>query len=113
MAKKKKERCKHPMCDKPAYANGYCRGHYRSNLRNERMDMLVAMFGNKCAVCQGSFPPVVYDFHHRDPSKKSFNIGRELAHKSWEAIMEEAEKCILICSNCHRLAHHVQSKCFD
>lgn len=44
------------------------------------------------------------DFHHRDPKLKSFPIGtNRKCHTS--VIAAEIRKCVLLCSNCHRLCH--------
>jgi predicted HNH restriction endonuclease len=29
-----------------------------------------------------------------------------LLRNSWECIMEEAKKCIMLCANCHMITHH-------
>jgi hypothetical protein len=43
-------------------------------------------------------------FHHVDPSKKRFNFAG--AHsRSWESQVKEAQKCIVLCANCHREVH--------
>ena len=54
---------------------------------------------------------VVYDkcqealqFHHIDPETKSFGIGN-FGTKRLPALIVEAEKCILVCSNCHAEIH--------
>jgi hypothetical protein len=44
-----------------------------------------------------------FDFHHRDPSTKQFAIGSFTG--AWETLLVEAEKCDLLCANCHRLRH--------
>ena len=46
--------------------------------------------------------PVLYDFHHLDPSTKEFGIGSATTTRSRQAYFEEAKKCIMLCSNCHR-----------
>jgi hypothetical protein len=46
------------------------------------------------------------DFHHNDPSQKE--IALALApNRGWslERIMREAEKCTVLCANCHRNLH--------
>lgn len=65
---------------------------------------LVEYFGGKCTKCQGEFPAICYDFHHRIPRDKLFTIsGQQLILHSWEELIEEADKCDLLCSNCHRI----------
>src|SRR6516162_7634891 len=49
----------------------------------------------ECAHCGG--PADL--FHHVDPATKSFGIGD--ASASLDRIMEEIEKCILLCRSCH------------
>lgn len=61
--------------------------------------------GGCCAVCGGIFPPCVYDFHHIDPTLKDFQPSAAL-DRNWVRATEELDKCILVCSNCHRIIHH-------
>ena len=58
-----------------------------------------------CAKC-GEERPYVIDFHHIDPSTKSFTIGTSYRGDG-EKVREEIEKCICICSNCHREFHYI------
>lgn len=44
-----------------------------------------------------------YDFHHLDPNQKDFSIGKQ--SKSFAVIRSELDKCVLLCSNCHRKRH--------
>jgi len=48
------------------------------------------------------------DFHHLDPSNKLFDIGNAWCYKSLKAAFEEMEKCIPLCSNCHREFHYLE-----
>jgi hypothetical protein len=58
-----------------------------------------------CERC-GFSHPAALDFHHRDPSRKSFAIATGPAlGKSWETIVEEIAKCEVLCANCHRIEH--------
>lgn len=41
------------------------------------------------------------DFHHKDPTKKSFSLSVRGLSYSWESVLKEATKCILLCKNCH------------
>jgi hypothetical protein len=59
---------------------------------------------NVCYDCNKSFPTVVYDFHHLDPSEKDFSIGQK-SFRSFEDLKEELDKCVMLCSNCHRIRH--------
>jgi hypothetical protein len=45
----------------------------------------------------------VLEFHHRDPDGKDFKVSQG----SWslERMKAEADKCALLCANCHREEH--------
>lgn len=55
-----------------------------------------------CMDCGKTYPPYVMDFDHRDPSQKSFNITAQAGFHSIGELLEEVEKCDIVCSNCHR-----------
>lgn len=89
-------------CSKEQHALGYCMNYYGKLLRYKKTVELINMLGGKCSRCQGKFPPHVYDFHHKDSKEKEFTIGKELLHRNMLEVYEEANKCELLCSNCHR-----------
>lgn len=51
----------------------------------------------------GEKDPVVLEFDHIDPAAKSFEIGN-MTRIGWglERLLAEAEKCDVVCANCHR-----------
>lgn len=57
-----------------------------------------------CILCGHSIPEAC-DFHHVDPSNKSFTIGRDIMSRGRDRVLAEVEKCVVICSNCHRLVN--------
>ena len=62
--------------------------------------------GNKCSVCGYDKCSEALEFHHKNPETKEFNISG-FHCLSWEKIQEELDKCILVCSNCHREIHYL------
>ncbi len=67
---------------------------------------LIKMKGGKCEICGYSKNISSLCFHHTDPSQKSISLdGRSLSNHSMERILEEAEKCQLLCHNCHHELH--------
>ena len=76
----------------------------QNNKRQEKLQALVEFLGNCCYCCKQSFPLCVYDFHHVDPTNKEFTIGEYMGY-NLEKLKQEASKCILVCSNCHRILH--------
>lgn len=59
----------------------------------------------KCAHC-GETHEAVLDFHHVDPGTKEYTVSY-LSGKgfSLDKIKKEIDKCIVLCSNCHRKLH--------
>ena len=61
--------------------------------------------GGECQVCGYASSMAALDFHHIDPSKKSFAIGSCRKTKFNDDIEKELDKCALVCANCHRAIH--------
>lgn len=64
-------------------------------------------FGEKCADCgvkSSSKNYIIFDFHHLEPSKKEFHFSQSI-HLSDKRYWAEINKCVMLCSNCHRLRH--------
>ena len=45
-------------------------------------------------------------FHHVDPKTKSFNISKSYGNVSKVTLLEEINKCVLVCHNCHADIHY-------
>ena len=66
--------------------------------------------GGSCVDCNVSYPKapyVIFDFHHLDPNIKDVDWSK-LRLRSWDKVINELDKCVLLCSNCHRIRHHVE-----
>ena len=63
--------------------------------------------GRECMVCSFSSEMPIYELHHHDQAGKETNIS-SIMHHSWAKVEKELRKCILVCSNCHRIIHHVE-----
>ena len=63
----------------------------------------------KCVKC-GENHISCLDFHHIDPIKKEFEIAKAINQLSIEKnkILKEIEKCIVLCSNCHKKFHYLE-----
>ncbi len=72
--------------------------------RQQTKEKLVQRFGNCCFDCKQSFPNYVYDFHHLDSSQKDHQISKLLLYKT-DKLERELTKCIMLCSNCHKIRH--------
>ena len=78
--------------------------------RRRLKEMSVEHMGGKCSICNYNKCINALEFHHLNPDKKDFSIGNNGHTRSWEKIEKELEKCILVCSNCHREIHHEINK---
>ena len=83
-----------------------------SSQRNRRRSFkkeLINFHGGKCQICGYNKSKSALDFHHLDPSKKSFSISNKIREGTKKEIfqqcIEESKKCILVCSNCHHEIH--------
>lgn len=64
-----------------------------------------------CAKCGYDKIPSVLEFHHINPNEKDNTIARMSSNKyNIDAIMQEIDKCVCLCANCHREFHYYESK---
>lgn len=80
-------------------------GNDAALIRRLVKNKLVRLKGNKCVICNNTYPNAVYDFHHIDPNEKDFNLGNKASTVKMDICLQEIAKCILVCSNCHRMIH--------
>ena len=68
---------------------------------------LIRLKGGKCEICGYDKNIAALEFHHLDPNVKSFQLdSRHLSNTTRDKIIEELDKCILVCANCHRELHN-------
>lgn len=106
--------------EKECKLHGVCRhaketsGHFRctkcrvlavQKRRNIIKELAVEYKGGKCEVCGYNKCVAAMDFHHQDSLQKDFGISAKGITRSWEKTKIELDKCILLCSNCHRETH--------
>ena len=66
----------------------------------ERLAYLIDYFAEHPCVDCGETDPVVLEFDHlRD---KEFGISSGIRDRNWEAVLNEIDKCDVVCANCHR-----------
>jgi hypothetical protein len=88
-----------------------CREYTRNYLKNVRRPKLIELKrlaveykGDKCSRCGEVLPDVCYDFHHIDRATKYKEVSCMITELySWDDIIKELDKCILVCANCHRI----------
>ena len=81
-------------------------GMMESNRRNrERKKMIINESKTPCVKC-GESRVHILDWHHINPSQKSFDLSKEQEH-GIVAIKAEIEKCVCLCRNCHADFHYI------
>jgi hypothetical protein len=76
------------------------RNDYKRNLTQRINDYKM---DKGCVSCGEKSHPAVLDMHHLDPTIKEDSPSS--LRTSWDRWIEEAQKCIVLCANCHRKVH--------
>jgi hypothetical protein len=78
-----------------------CRSEAVMRRRRRVKQILVEETGGQCQICGYDRCVAALHFHHLDPTKKSFNLSLRGVTRSIAKVRAEAEKCVLLCANCH------------
>lgn len=70
----------------------------------EKARWLVEQKGGGCCLCGYRECTSALEFHHVEPQHKDFQINKRWS-MSKENLLKEIDKCVLLCSNCHRETH--------
>jgi hypothetical protein len=105
-----KECKKHGLTEFRLYKNGNRKAVYKclkcnvdavKRRRHAIKKKAVEYMGGKCVKCGYNKCIAALEFHHPD-SNKEFGIGANGYTHSWIKLKKELDKCILVCSNCHK-----------
>lgn len=90
--------------------SAYCK-ECENNIHTEKYKLIkvkmIEYKGGQCVDCNLKLEDShysVFDFHHLDPKEKDKDF-KKIKYRKWERIKEELDKCVLLCSNCHRIRH--------
>jgi 5-methylcytosine-specific restriction endonuclease McrA len=78
-----------------------CRAEDVVNWRRRMKARLIEEAGGQCELCGYRRYQGALQFHHLDPSQKDFTISRGGVTRAFQELRSEAQKCVLLCSNCH------------
>jgi transposase len=78
-----------------------CRSEAVSRYRRRVKQRLIERAGGCCQICGYDKHPGALHFHHLDPAEKSFLLSRNGVTRSFAEVAAEADKCVLLCGNCH------------
>lgn len=81
-----------------------CSVKYVTERRKQAKKEFIKYKGGCCQLCGYNKCDGALEFHHKDPSKKDFQINRG-ASLIFEKVKDELDKCALLCANCHREVH--------
>ena len=80
-----------------------CRKRTTVWYKNNQVDINNIKKDASCAIC-GEDDYYCLDFHHVNPRDKKFLINMHNVRK--KDFIDELQKCICLCSNCHRKIHY-------
>ncbi len=81
-----------------------CRKDAVLDIRRRNKIKLVEYKGGKCEICGYDKCIDALEFHHLKSNEKDFGLSCGDT-KSFEKLKVEADKCIMVCANCHREIH--------
>lgn len=73
--------------------------------RKRLREFIIDYKGGKCIICGYKGYIGAFDLHHKKDSQKEFGLSARGLTKSIDKLKKEADKCILVCANCHREIH--------
>lgn len=83
-----------------------CRSEAVQKRREKVKLMAINYKGGKCEICGYNKCPDALEFHHINSNEKDFGIAQKGYTRSFSEVRKELDKCILVCSNCHREIHY-------
>lgn len=77
----------------------------QAKVRNRNFNNMWEYLSTKSCVDCGIEDSRVLEFDHLPEFEKSFEISRALSGstRSWQSILNEINKCEVVCANCHRI----------
>ncbi len=91
---------------KNANINGRHKDYSSQRDRGESRKLeLIKIKGGSCELCGYDKNYSALCFHHLHDKKFQIDI-RQCSNRSWETLVEEANKCSLLCHNCHMEVHY-------
>jgi hypothetical protein len=112
------ERCHWHGCRNtfPPQTSRFCSGkcenkYFVAATRKGNKIKLVRHFGGSCIRCGYDEHVAALHFHHVG-NNKEFNVGADNLTFAYKRLLVEAQKCVLLCSNCHA-THHAEEKALE
>lgn len=93
--------------DREQQPSSFCKKciHQQTIERQRKLkELSIEYKGGMCIICGYHKYNGSLEFHHLDPLKKDFCISK-CHFTNFEKIKKELDKCVLVCSNCHKEIH--------
>jgi transposase len=78
-----------------------CRSDAVTRRRRKVKTILVQEAGGACSICGYHSNMRALHFHHVEPTDKRLELNAKGISLSLDTLRSEAQKCVLLCSNCH------------
>ncbi len=103
------KKCKWHLCSNltnTEFCGVKCKNKFHVKLKRKRIkEQAVEYLGGECQCCGYNKCIEALEFHHKNPEEKEFAISVTGNTRSWDKVKNELDKCMLLCSNCHREEH--------
>jgi len=100
--------CKKLLADFEFGVDPRCKKCLREKYKKEHQEerqIMKSLKINGCAICGYNKYDGVLDFHHVNPEDKKFSLNIVNLSRKKESVINELQKCILLCKNCHYELH--------
>lgn len=86
-------------------------GFHKQKRKDTKLRLLEAIGQTSCKKCGYSKCHKALEFHHKDQNTKIFPLA-QIATRKFATSLKEAQKCDVLCSNCHR-EYHDQTELYE
>jgi len=76
--------------------------------RAKMIALVAELKSHPCTDCGGHFPHFVMDFDHVRGTKRGIISRMSKGRAALAKILDEIDKCEIVCANCHRLRTHLR-----
>ncbi len=83
----------------------HLRTEYKRVVRQRTRLLLINEAGGQCIYCGYDKSVAALHFHHRESAAKDFELAHKLMDYDIATLRREADKCDLLCANCHAELH--------
>jgi len=101
------KKCRSQFNSKNKTGNYYYKKEDSVEKRKRRKLMCIKILGGECKSCGYKKNLSALSFHHKNPDEKLFELNaRNIIGTSLKIVLEEVNKCELLCNNCHTELHN-------